>query len=66
MKFITNLAWVFGVLSTLLLIARIYGALTYTKFEKLIDQLNGVKASFPIKWPSLVAIVCWVWIITNW
>lgn len=64
-QFVTVLAWVFGVLSTMLLVARIIGAITFTEKDRLRHAMRGEEVTFPMLWPSVIAIVCWAWIITT-
>lgn len=65
MKFITTLAWVFGSLSSLLLILRIVGFFAYSDIEKLCDNIQGKEKTFPVIFPGMIAIICWIWIISN-
>jgi hypothetical protein len=61
--FFKIIAWVLGIGSSLLLIFRIIGAATYTQIDELRDQMNGIKRTFPIMWPAIIALVCWAFII---
>ena len=63
--FITYLAWIFGVLATLLFIARFVGHMTYSDIDRIRDAAKGVSVSFPMTKPFIVATVCWAWIFTN-
>ena len=65
-NFITNLAWVFGILATLLTLWRWFSAVKYLGGNgQLIDQLNGSPLkTFRSTIPMSVAIVCWIWIFT--
>lgn len=65
MTFITIVAWIFGILFTLTLIARILAAATYTDTQRLIDRAAGIRRQFPVAIPFFVAVVCWVWIFTG-
>jgi hypothetical protein len=62
--FITIIAWVLGLGSTALLSLRLYGAVTYTQFERDMDTLRGVRTVFPMLKPFIVALLCWSWILT--
>jgi len=64
-EFITLLAWIFGVGSTLLVALRIWTGATYTLREKMLDQLQGQVATFPIMKPAILAVVCWAWLLTH-
>ena len=63
-NFITTLAWIFGIGSTVLIVLRIICAACYSDLEKLQDQLRGIKKTYPIGKPLMVAIVCWGWIFS--
>ena len=62
-SFFNMLAWVFGVLSTSLLIARLIGAATYSDLDKLCDSMRGVEMRWPVAIPGTIAIICWSWVI---
>lgn len=64
MNFVNALAWIFGFAATLLLVARVIGYMTYDEIDEAHDALRGRKATFPMLWPTVTAIVCWVWIVT--
>jgi hypothetical protein len=63
-NFITVIAWIFGVLSTLFTLLRVHGYCTYTELERALDNFKGVKVTFPIHTSGIIAIVCWAWIIS--
>ena len=63
--FITTLAWVFGILATILTIARIHGFWSYSEFQKMQDELEGIRRNFPIIKSGTIMIVCWAWIISQ-
>jgi len=63
--FIDILAWIFAILSTLFVVGRLIAYSLYDDLDKLRDKLNGVEARFPIINGSIVAIICWVWIIAS-
>jgi hypothetical protein len=65
MYFIDILSWVIAVLSTGFVVLRIIAYYTYSELEKIRDQLNGVRATFSIINGSIIAIICWSWIITG-
>lgn len=64
-EFITVLAWVFGVISSIITLARIIGFFNYSGIQKTIDELEGIERTFPIYKCGTLAIVCWAWIITQ-
>lgn len=66
MAFVTVIAWLFGVGAVLMVIARLIGAATYSRLEKLRDNLNGFHRTFPLGKPLCVAAVCAAWIIATW
>lgn len=57
------IAWVLGVGASLLLVIRLFFALTYSETERILDKMNGKVVTFPVKWPAIVALVCWAYII---
>ena len=63
--FLNYLALIFGILASGLLILRILGALTYTDINKLVDQMKGIRRTFPLAIPLVVSIVCWLWFIAK-
>ena len=65
MEFWNVVAWVFGILSTLLVIGRILSYYTYTDEDRMIDALNTENVAFSLFYPGIVAIICWAWIITG-
>lgn len=65
MKFLDVTAWIFAMLSTGLIALRLVGIATYSDLHKLQDQLRGIQRTYPLKWPGVVAIVCWAWIVSG-
>ena len=65
-NFIDILAWVIAIISTGFVVLRIFAYYSYSELEKIRDEMNGVHATFPIINGSIVAIVCWIWIIAGW
>ena len=63
-QFVTMLAWIFGIASSFLLLARIIGAATYDEIDEMHDALRGIRRTFPVLYPAVTAIICWTWIIT--
>jgi hypothetical protein len=63
--FIDIVAWVFAILSTLFVIGRLIGYFFYDDLDRLRDSLKGVHAEFPIINGSIVALICWAWIIAG-
>ncbi len=64
-NFIDILAWVFAILSTLFIIRRMISYIFYTETDKLMHQAMGLRANFSIRKESVIAIICWAWIISN-
>lgn len=58
-------AWICAILSTLLLVARIIGALTYSEEDFARDVLLGYVRTFPITAPAVVAVWSWSWIVAR-
>ena len=65
MPFITVLAWGFGIGASLLIVIRIMAAIDYSFDKEVRNAMLGKAASFSIVYPSIVAFVCWAWILTN-
>lgn len=65
MEFLNTIALIFGILSSILLIARIIGLLTYSESERIKDYLAGMVATFPIIKPFIISIICWTWVFTH-
>lgn len=63
--FFNIIAWALGIASTLLLILRILCFWTYSDLEAAKDSLRGVRRVFPMKWPAMLALICWAWIIAK-
>lgn len=68
-NFFNALAWILGVLSVLLVLARI-GGWYYTnhtaqgQIEEKVQQLTqGLRSSYDFRLPGFIAIVSWTWII---
>jgi len=61
--FFKIIAWVLGIGSSLLLILRILGALSYSEIDQLRDQMNGVRRTWPLTWPAVISLICWAFII---
>jgi hypothetical protein len=64
MSFYLALAWIFGVMSILLIVLRLIAFTCYSELDKLQDALDGRKATFPIITPSIIAIICFTYILT--
>jgi len=65
--FITVLAWIFGIWSTIFALARILGGHYYRTdtLKQMRDQLDNVQRSYPWMKAAAIAIVCWAWILTQ-
>jgi hypothetical protein len=64
-NFINVLAWIAAIISTGFVAARIAAYYCYSELEKIRDKMNGVHTTFPITNGSIVAIICWAWIISG-
>ena len=64
-SFFTILAWIFLFLSGGMFIIRILGGRAYAKHPEMqmLDQLRGLRRTFPITGPVLMFSVCvaWLW-----
>ena len=65
LDYLNALAWVFGVISTLLVVLQLYMAATYNKLDELVDKTKGFTQTFPVLKPGIVMILCWTWVIIN-
>jgi len=65
-EFITILAWVFGVISSLVLVLRIYLFYDYDEIAEFRDAMKGMKRTFPITIPASISIICLAWLFANW
>jgi len=68
MAFLDALAWVFGVLSSVVLALRLLAAWIYFytetgKMEQLVDACNGRRRSLTFLGPFIVTVICWLWVI---
>lgn len=63
-NFITVLAWIFGVLATLSIVIRVAARSIYSDLDRSLDALRGVRKTFPIIKPIILAAICWAWIIS--
>lgn len=62
--FITIVAWVLAVGSTIMVVLRLYMQSTYTELHEALDSIKGFKRSWPVKKPLIAAIISWAWIFT--
>lgn len=62
--FLKIVAWVVGIITTVLSASAIFGAMTYPgSIQELKDRANGKMVTFPLfKW-LIPAIICWAFII---
>jgi hypothetical protein len=65
--FVTILAWLGAIGGGFVLAMRIYGAVEYqgSKLKQSLDQLNGVRRTFPVAVPGAVCIICTVFLIAK-
>ena len=65
--FLTIIAWVIGILSTLYSGFLIFWGINYPgSLEETFDKMKGYSKVFrPIK-PLIIALICWAFIITFW
>jgi hypothetical protein len=61
--FLTLIAWVFAILSTVTTILISFTAYTYDEVDRLRDRMRGVRVKFNILPYALVMIISWCWII---
>jgi hypothetical protein len=65
--FLTIIAWVIGILSTLYGGLLLFWGLNYPgSLEETFDKMKGYTKTFNPKRPLLVALICWAFIITFW
>lgn len=71
MTFITLLAWIFGVLFSIIFGLRFVGATlnqfskTYQIQQRLRQLQTGQVITYPWIVPFMIAAICWAWIITQ-
>ena len=63
MTFINALAWIFGTMSLLLLVARLLALIGYSERDRLLDRMRGEEYTFPLTTPGIVVIVCGAWLL---
>ena len=63
-KFITVLAYIFGSLAGLLVVARVTAFMCYSEFDKTVDAIKGFRREFPIMTPGIICIVCVAWLFS--
>lgn len=63
MIFLNIIAWVVGIASSIVLLLRILGAATYSEVDQIRDKMNGIRRTWPVMWPGLIALICWAFII---
>jgi hypothetical protein len=64
-KFLTIIAWVLGIVYTAGFLFILLQGLTYTKLDKLIDELHGQRKIFQIRGKFIVALLCWAFLIAK-
>jgi len=65
-SFISVFAWFMLILSGLLLVIRIHGAMNYSDLHQSLDRMNGYVQTFPIITPGIIFITSMCWIIATW
>ena len=63
-KLITNSCYVAFILSILLIVLRLWCALTYTHLEEMLDTKNGITRTWPLSKPTLVLLISGIWLYT--
>ncbi len=63
--FFNIIAWAFGIASTLLLFIRMKALWDYSEYDAVRDSMRGIRRVFPMKWPAMLALICWAWIIAK-
>ena len=58
-NFIYILIWFSAIVSTLVMIVGVIGFFTYNELEQMIDRLQGIKRSFHILFPFIIAFISW-------
>lgn len=66
MNTIIFLAWIVGIPAVLLLVARVVGAATHDELDREHFRLKGQRITFPVFWPALISLACFVWIVETW
>jgi len=62
--FLTVLAWIFGILSTVIFLGAVYLNVTYIgSLQESLDALRGKTRTYRAGVWLLIAIICWTFII---
>jgi hypothetical protein len=66
--FINIIAWIIGVLATIVFAYSFFRALTYpNSTEEMFDVIRtGYKSVYRPARPFIIALICWAWIIAGW
>jgi hypothetical protein len=63
--FIYVIAWFVACLSTLILLATVLAAAVYSNVDRAMDRLRGVRRSFKVLWPFVIAFIAWAYVFTK-
>jgi hypothetical protein len=67
-RFLTALAWIFGIVSSIYIVIIFIGQWIYS--NDLLQQLKDMRKGISRKWPSIlkptiISIICWAWIFSH-
>ena len=63
--FIYVIVWMIAILFTLRWSIVFLHWISYGRSEELIDKMRGIKRTFPLFWPFVIAFIAWAYIITK-
>jgi hypothetical protein len=63
--FIYVIAWFVACLSTLILLATVLAAAVYSDADRVMDQMRGIKRTFKVLWPFVIAFIAWAYVFTK-
>lgn len=67
LTFITVLAWIVLVISTCVIVLKLFMQIGYSDLQKAIDSCHGFRRNFMhnfVRW-VIIAAISWAWIITR-
>ena len=67
MKFVSMLAWIWVIISTLVILFKVYCVVGYLNSASYhLDEARGVTRTWPCTSWIVVLVVCLAWIVATW